>query len=117
MLGFGQTEHEVALQIIEECASALSLSGKDGLRAIEAKYADDGDRFKAMKREEAPERYTYFWASYYEVYPGRYFVAFTMHHINRKHAFSPDGWAMLETHWILSVDRVDTRIYREIERA
>mgnify|MGYP006383564061 CR=1 FL=1 len=63
-----------------------------------------------MTREDAPDRYSYFWAIHHAIYEGKSIVEFTMHHINRRHAFSPDGWALLVTRWVLMVDPHDGEV-------
>lgn len=104
ILGFGSIEKENANQIISECSAALKADSLRGIATVQEKYRAEGEKFKNMTREEAPERYSYFWAMCHEVYSGRFFVEFTIHHINRRHPFSPDGWALLVTKWVLSVD-------------
>lgn len=117
IVGFGKVEIDTAKKIISECQDAIGSNGKDAqssLAAIEKKYADDAERFKKMDKKEAPERYTRFWCSHHDIYKGKYMVEFTMHHINRRHAFSPDGWALLVTRWILSVCPVDgVHVFKE----
>lgn len=115
IIGFGSIEVATAQSIIEECHEAMTEDGIQGVEKIKAKYAADEERYKVMGRDEAPERYTYFWFSYCEKYEGRYFIEFTMHHVNRRHPFSPDGWALLITKWILGVDPNDGKtIYRAV---
>ena len=113
ILGFGSQETETAIKIIRECADALKSGGCSSLKDIQTKYSEDGDRYKKQGRDIAPERYSYFFVNCYEIYNGRYFVEFTMHHINRNHPFSTDGWALLATQWVLSVSIGDeVIIYR-----
>jgi len=121
ILGFGKTEEDTALKIINECLQAiqgLQENEKETdsvVRAIAAEYHDDDERYRKMKRDEAPERYTYFWPYSYRLYDGRYIVEFVMHHINRRHAFSPDGWALLVTRWVLSIhSKNEYHIFREV---
>jgi len=106
-LGFGQTETDTALRIIQECSNNMFVSDdkEAAVKAIEKQYDDDSKQYGAMSKYDAPERYTYFFSLFHEIYPGKYFVEFTMHHINRHYPFSPDGWALLVTKWILSVDK------------
>lgn len=63
-----------------------------------------------MDRNDVPERYSYFWYVVNKIYDGKYIIEFSFHHINRRHPFSPDGWALLETKWILSIDDLDGKI-------
>lgn len=118
IFGFGVTEEETARQIIKECADAIEATDKDHKNAVEKvyeKYSDLDKKYKPMKSSDAPERYSYFFYSYYEMYPGNCVVKFSFHHINRQHPFSDDGWAMLATEWILAVDRDDgVTIYKQV---
>ena len=111
ILGFGSTEKETANRIIAECATALRTDGLRGIATVQEKYRVEEEKFEGMTRETAPERYSYFWASCHEVYHGRYFVEFTIHHVNRRHPLSPDGWVLLVTKWILSVDSDEETIF------
>lgn len=117
IIGFGATEIAEANKIINECYEATQSNPNDveaSIKSITQKYMTEGERYKKMQRDEAPERYTYFWATSNKVYDGKYFIEFTMHHINRQHGFSPDGWALWVTHWILNICPVDgMRIFRE----
>lgn len=117
ILGFGKTETDAARAILAECAEALKLDESEGdwvgvgegakIGAIQKKYAEEGARFGKLSRQDAPERYSYFWAIPHKLYKGEYFVTFTIHHINRNHPFSPDGWASLVTRWVLHIDPHD----------
>ena len=105
ILGFGKVEQITAQRIIHEC-----LEGD--YKEIQKAYKDAADAYKNSHNH--PERYTYFWAykledCNYETY------IFTMHHINRSHALSNDGWALLITKWVGIKDLSDatTTIYKE----
>jgi hypothetical protein len=117
ILGFGATERETARTIIHECATAIKHfpeNAQEAIQSVQKKYNEDEERYKQMTREEAPERYSYFWASFHSIYEGKYIIEFTFHHINRRHAFSQDGWALLVTQWILGVQADGTeKIFRE----
>lgn len=117
ILGFGTGEFETARKIINECQDAIKKNPehiKDAVGTIKKKYAKAGKRYQKLGRDKAPERYTYFWFFYSEIYEGKYMVEFAMHHINRRHSLSTDGWALWKTNWILSVCPTDgTRVYRE----
>jgi len=107
ILGFGTGEIEAAKRILRECYGAIEAGTETPERIvknIQEKYGTIGEANKKLSREDAPERYTYFWATYYQIYEGKYIVEFTMHHVNRRHPMSDDGWAVLSTKWILSRD-------------
>lgn len=113
IIGFGSTEKETAIKIIRECSEAMKANGAQGIEDVQKKYAEEDKRFGEMSRDEAPERYSYFWAIRYDIYEGKFMVEFTFHHIYRS-IFSDDGWALLKTRWILSVDPNNGEaIYRE----
>lgn len=111
IIGFGSGERDAALSIINDCAEAMKTNGALGLKAIQTHYQDARELYKTMPGDEAPERYSYFWALHHPIYEGKYFVEFTFHHINRRHALSPDGWALTISRWILSVDPHDGNVF------
>lgn len=104
IFGFGSIEREEALSIIRECKEAMKSESVDGLEVVQAHYKKLEASYKRMSRDEAPERYSYFFARPHRIYEGKAIIEFTFHHINRRHPFSPDGWALLVTNWILSID-------------
>lgn len=107
IIGFGDTEIKTAIAAIKECEKAIKESienAENTIKAIQTKYS--------VFSETA--RYSYFFFNCIKIYEGRYIVEYTFHHINRKHAFSPDGWGLLITHWVLSISpNNETRIYKE----
>lgn len=78
ILGFGACEELERARIREAIA-------RDGAEAAEREWSVRADEYGKLPREAAPERYTRFWC-----YDGKIHY----HHINRRHPFSPDGWAM-----------------------
>ena len=76
VLGFGTTEEQERKKIKDY----LSEHGETD------KWNNKADEYDKMPKEKAPERYTRFY-----VYDNK----IKFHHINRRHAFSPDGWALL----------------------
>lgn len=52
---------------------------------------------------EYPDRYTRFWC-YVLGDCNHICLIVSFHHINRRHAFSPDGWAMLQSKRIFEID-------------
>ena len=115
IFGFGDTESKEAVKIIHECLDAIAATPdnpKSALVAVEKKYDDAGKRYEKM--DNPPQRYTYFFSTFVPIYEGCYYIDFTMHHINRQHPFTPDGWALLATRWMVSVSPdEDPIIYRE----
>ncbi len=80
-IGFGSTEEQAEQSIKNDLAEI-------GLEATKEKWNKQADINDKLPKEEAPERYTRFW--YYD-------NTIKYHHINRRHALSPDGWALLQT--------------------
>jgi len=118
IIGFGKTELETATEIINECFDAIqgTEQKKEGiaLMSIQSKYSTQEKEYSAMDRHDAPERYSYFWANYHEIYAKKYIIEFSFHHINRQHVLSPDGWGMLQTEWILAYNEIDgKRIFKQ----
>ncbi len=117
ILGFGAIEERTALSIIEECAEVIKNTDKNHKKEIDKvqkKYSDLEKKYKTMDKNKVPERYSHFYYTYYEMYPGNCAVRITFHHINRQHPFSSDGWALLVTEWFLSVSNVyGTSIYKQ----
>ena len=111
ILGFGIQEEKAARQIIQECIDNIT-SNNDLCSAVETVHISAktrAEKYDKQDRHTAPERYTYF----YYFLPCKTLVEFTMFHINRNHAFSQDGWALLQTKWALSIQEDNTVIYRE----
>jgi len=79
VLGFGSTEEMVR----EEVKKALA---ENGIGVLE-KWNSKAEEYDKLPREKTPERYTKIY--YYD-------NTLTFMHINRRHPFSPDGWAMME---------------------
>jgi hypothetical protein len=98
---------KAALKIIEECSESLENRGVEGITDLQKKYADKGKQYKSMAKNEVPERYYYFWANHYEIYKGKTIIELTIHHVNRRYGPSPDGWALLVTRWVLTVDEIN----------
>ncbi len=110
VLGFGQNETVAAEQIVAEIIEAVKSEGLDSVKRIEAEYKEQAEKYDAMSREDAPERYSYFYA-----YTDRRIVRLTLFHINRRHALSPDGWALLQTKTIIDFIDDEPAIYKEAE--
>lgn len=76
------------------------------LDARAAEFKARGDEYKTAA--DYPERYTYYWVSL--IRSASTLVAkFSFHHINRRHALSPDGWALMVNKRLFDVDATDLR--------
>lgn len=81
ILGFGSTEEREQAAIL----AAITEAGGDVDAAI-APWNSRADEYDTMPRGTAPARYT-------RIYNLGDTLCF--HHVNRNHAMSPDGWALL----------------------
>ncbi len=79
VFGFGCTEEQVRHEVKE----ALASEGREALK----RWNDKANEYDKLSRQDAPERYTRVFCY------GNKIVFF---HINRRHPFSPDGWALME---------------------
>jgi len=82
ILGFGSIEERVRHQVKD----ALRGMSEDEVHRWIEQWNQSADKYDVMPRDKAPERYT------------RIFFfddILRFHHINRRHPFSPDGWAVL----------------------
>ena len=86
VLGFGSTETAERQKVKE----ALIAGRDNGIPAEDVldKWSAQADRYDAMPRGQAPSRYT-------RVYHLEHEGSLRFHHVNRDHALSPDGWALL----------------------
>jgi len=84
-LGFGCVEEEEQQRIKRFLIRSL-LEGKS-VYDVSAAWNVERKPYDKMSRDEAPERYTTFYVYDNEIH---------YHHINRRHPFSPDGWALLQ---------------------
>ena len=122
VLGFGSTEKDFERQefafvdeFIKEKVKIVSFSEfcfsknfyKDLCKALKARK----EHYDKLDKEyhdstEYPNRYsTYYFYVVYDV--SDLCVIFKFHHINRRHALSPDGWALLQTKDIFHADIYD----------
>jgi hypothetical protein len=60
-----------------------------------------GDEYKHA--ENYPDRYTYYFASMVSDASHIVFII-KFHHINRRHAMSPDGWALMTSERVFYID-------------
>ena len=110
VIGFGSTEQsfedaeERAIRdYIENRFTSLGLDYfTDEFRNEIAKWLDkrgkESQRIAETYKTAAdyPSRYSYYWPSVLAD-PSKMVVIVTYHHINRRHAMSADGWALLRT--------------------
>jgi hypothetical protein len=85
VLGFGAVEERTRNEIKKLLIDKATTMHEAYL--ISKEWNENNKKFDVMKREDAPERYTNFY-----VYDGK----IKYNHINRRHPFSPDGWALME---------------------
>lgn len=83
-IGFGIIEQQER-EKIKNLLLSSAMRGEN-LQEVSKKWNKERDLYDAMDRSIAPQRYTKFY-----IYDGA--IHYT--HINRNHAFSPDGWAAL----------------------
>lgn len=109
-IGFGSIEQDFE-RAEEEAISeyAARRYAELNLDYFTDEFVDDvskwlNDRAKAYQDTSAvyksssdfPDRYSYYWSSV--VADASHLVAIlSVHHINRRHAMSPDGWALMQT--------------------
>lgn len=86
--------------ITEELVADVSKWLADRAAAYQAK----GEEYKAAT--DFPPRYSYYWARVISG-PSDIIAKISFHHINRRHAFSPDGWALMQTKRLFGVDSID----------
>lgn len=116
MIGFGSTEIETARAIIGNCLLGDCESIREvleNIKAVQVKHKDQGSKNDKMNRGVAPSRYTTFYGAAFEIYEKFWLVTFDMSHINRDHALSPDGWAMLQTKWIVTIEDGEVSIFKQ----
>jgi len=118
VLGFGEAEYSMAIQIIQECIAAAESQPQDidgAFRAVQAAYDKRRAHYKGLPQNASPERYSSFWFTHTQLYEGRHLIEFVFSHINRRHPMSPDGWAAMTTKWVLVQDDDDgDSIFREV---
>jgi len=119
IIGFGSEETDTAKNIILECAIAGVAASKAkadvdaAMKKIHVRLFAEAEKYKKMAKEDAPDRYSYFWHYHNKINESRFIVTFSFVHINRRHALSKDGWAALITEWVLVVDGDSVKIFRE----
>jgi len=109
ILGFGSNERNTAKEILNECYQSIlknPTQPEKAVEEIENKYKDLDKKYHNMDKKDAPERYSVFYPNLYKLAPfdTKFIIKCTFLHTNRRHPFSPDGWAAIESKWILFVD-------------
>ena len=124
ILGFGSTEKDFERQefdfVDEFIKEGVKVTGFSDFFFSENFYKDlckelkarkeyyDNLRNKYKEATEYPNRYsTYRFVIVYDI--SDLCVIFKFSHINRRHALSPDGWALLQTKDIFHADLYDYR--------
>jgi len=116
---------EFERKILAECAEIIFKNDSEDdihgyrpaeeIEKIEKRYHDQNKKNDALSKEEVPELYSDFWCNLYKIPGHQYFVQFEFLHTYRRHPLSPDGWAAVETSYILYVE-TDTRLVRIYEQ-
>jgi hypothetical protein len=127
ILGFGDTEKQfeekLENQMWDFVAGEFSKESEtcftDNFINKIKKYAKDlaeesqkqGDRHKASANY--PDRYTYFWC--YTLGDCNHIVfIISFHHINRRHALSPDGWGLMQSKRVFDVYNYDVEQAKKV---
>lgn len=120
ILGFGDTEkrfeENLEKLMLDHVAKEYSESDEDYFSdAFVKKISVWASNLAEESRKEAdeyktaatyPDRYTSFWVSTIADASHIIFVV-SFHHINRRHAMSPDGWALMQTKPCFHIDTWD----------
>lgn len=120
IIGFGSTEtdrendfgRQFAEIVREEYANGEATYFTDAtIKRVEARVKAIADELHAIgnkhKNSDAPpERYGYFWWSILSD-ASNVVAVISWHHINRRHAFSPDGWALMQNKSLHHVSSID----------
>jgi len=68
-----------------------------------------------MSRDEASDRYCYFWAMHNKIYEGKSITEFFIHHINKKPGLASGERSLLVTQWILTIDEINGALVYRLE--
>ncbi|WP_016743793.1 hypothetical protein [Rhizorhabdus wittichii] len=120
IIGFGSSEH--AFETAEEDAirgyaseryEALGLDYftdeliadiREWLDARAKAYQRMADSYKIST--DHPDRYSYYWPTVIAD-ASNIVIKLSVHHINRRHGMSPDGWALLQTKPLFLIETWD----------
>ena len=121
IFGFGDGEKREAIRVLEETAKELKGVMEKSkieciLESLSKKCKDRTDKNDKLDKNDAPERYSYYWTNLMYNHKDSFVVLYNFHHINRRHPFSSDGWALLSTKWMLEFYGIDNvfRIYEQV---
>lgn len=118
IIGFGKTEtdfEDKLEQVLSEMVSDMYYPShyfEDDFVSEVRKSADEMAKQSQNKSDEYkesetyPDRYTQYWISTVADASHIIFVVSFMH-INRRHGFSPDGWACLQTKKAFVIEHMD----------
>lgn len=119
-IGFGSTEQEfeeaerkafeeyVSRRYLEmECRYITDELVEDVAKWLKERadgYHDKAAQYKAS--DEYPARYSYYWP--HLIWGATDIIArISFHHINRRHALSPDGWGLMVTKRLFDIQSLD----------
>jgi hypothetical protein len=119
---------EFERKILRECAEIIlkndSENDPQGYRPAEEIekiaefYHEESEKNDKLSSNEVPERYSEFWFNLHKIPGPQYFVQVKFLHTLRRHPMSPDGWAAVETSYILHIeaDTLLVEIYELIDK-
>jgi hypothetical protein len=123
IIGFGSTEQKVeenlerefleyATQSYRACGDAYFTDEFRSEVAVWAeaqsrKSRETADSYKDA--EKFPDRYSYYWLRVVGDASSIVFIV-KFSHINRRHALSPDGWAMMQSEKLIHLNGLDIRM-------
>jgi hypothetical protein len=135
IIGFGKVELEREKQIAKEITAKfkemyekskctyftdeLINEFKEWIKEYSGKYHRQAEEYKKKSASEVPQRYSYFWQRITGDTSNLY-IRLNLLHINRQHALSPDGWALIERNLIIHIkeewdDTLSCGLYRDGE--
>lgn len=119
ILGFGIAEETKAHLILHECFDDVTdfEAVENRVKQFEKDLMAISETQKLLPRGECLERYTYFFPSIHRIHDKLYVYRITMHHINRNHALSSDGWGLMITKWCVVLENYGTPkavVYKEV---
>jgi len=122
VIGFGSAEkafeeaEEFAIR--EFVASSYKEMGCEYITPELTRRVDDWCKERAQRYQQKadeyrdaadhPDRYSRYWATVLDN-ASHIVVILTFHHINRRHALSPDGWGMMEAERLVHIRSSDFR--------
>jgi hypothetical protein len=125
IIGFGSTEERFENNLEREFVNYVTEHYQQaGLDYFTDEFCESIQAWVTAKAKESqeiadpykdsavyPDRYTRYWVS--TVSNASYIVfIISFHHINRRHAFSPDGWAMMQSERVFYVKSMDIKLIK-----